>query len=88
MSKMFAVLAVLLILTGALILAVPREVAPISRGPAVQTSVSLFAKARDVAEQVNAPLSILFGLISLFYSRRTYLAQSNRKDGGVDGHRT
>ena len=29
-------------------------------------------RARELAEQVNAPLSILFGLVSLYYSRRSY----------------
>ena len=29
-------------------------------------------RARDIAEQINAPLSILFGLVSLVYSRRSY----------------
>ena len=83
MTKIFAVLAVLLILTGAVLLAVPRETAPAAatRGPgaapAVQT-ITMLSKARELAEQVNAPLSILFGLISLYYSRRTYLAQGKR----------
>lgn len=90
MSKIFGVLAVLLILTGVIVLAVPREAPPVAisatRGPAaaapasqsVSQAVSMLSKARDLAEQVNAPLSILFGLISLFYSRRTYLAQGKR----------
>ena len=80
MSKIFAFLAILLIFTGALILAVPREVTTTTRGPAgaAKSGITLVAQARDLAEQVNAPLSILFGLISLFYSRRTYLAQSHR----------
>jgi len=33
---------------------------------------AFIARAREIAEQANAPLSILFGLISLFYSRRSY----------------
>jgi uncharacterized membrane protein len=77
MTKFFMVLAILLILTGTLLLAVPRE-APgvLTRGAPAQ--VTVIGKARDMAEAVNAPLSILFGLISLFYSRRTYLAQSKK----------
>ena len=80
MSKFFILLAVLLIFTGALLIAVPRDVAPAAtRGPAAaQSSMTFIGQARNFAEQVNAPLSILFGLISLFYSRRTYLAQSNK----------
>ena len=77
MSKIFALLAVLLIATGVLVLAVPRE-GP--RGPAPEAfsrtapkdAGNLMAWARDIAEQANAPLSIVFGLISLYYSRRTY----------------
>ena len=80
MSKFFMLLAILLIFTGALLLAVPREVIPVaSRGAVTTQSVTLVTKARDVAELVNAPLSILFGLLSLFYSRKTFLAQSNHK---------
>lgn len=76
MSKIFALLAVLLIATGALVLAVPRdEAAPGARSLSPQ-SVSetplYLLKARELAEQVNAPLSILFGLVSLYYSRRSY----------------
>ena len=77
MSKFFMVLAILLILTGTLLLAVPRETPGVlTRGAPAQ--VTIISKARDMAEAVNAPLSILFGLISLFYSRRTYLAQSKK----------
>jgi uncharacterized membrane protein len=91
MSKMFLFLAVLLIFTGALLMAVPRESAMVpanvpsaSRAPGVPVAaqrgaVTFLSQARDVAEQVNAPLSILFGLVSLFYSRRTFLAQANRR---------
>jgi hypothetical protein len=76
MSKIFALLAVLLIATGALVLAVPREEgAPGARSlspQAVSETPAYLLKARELAEQVNAPLSILFGLVSLYYSRRSY----------------
>ena len=51
-----------------------------TRAPSVQQVVSTYARLRAVAEQVNAPLSILFGLISLWYSRRSYLVQAHKKD--------
>jgi hypothetical protein len=76
MSKVFALLAVALIATGILILAVPRDEA--SQGArslspqAVSDTPVYLLKAREFAEQVNAPLSIFFGLVSLFYSRRSY----------------
>jgi hypothetical protein len=76
MSKIFALLAVALIATGILILAVPREEGtPGARSlspQAVSETPAYLLKARELAEQVNAPLSILFGLVSLYYSRRTY----------------
>lgn len=76
MSKFFALLAVALIATGLLVLAVPREEGSMgarSLSPqAVSDTPAYLLKARDFAEQVNAPLSIFFGLVSLFYSRRSY----------------
>ncbi len=76
MSKFFALLAVALIATGLLVLAVPREEG--SQGArslspqSVSETPAYLLRARDIAEQVNAPLSILFGLVSLYYSRRSY----------------
>ena len=85
MSKFFILLAVLLIFTGALLLAVPRDVMPAAtRGSTAPQAVSLLSTARTYAEAVNAPLSILFGLVSLFYSRRTYLAQSSHGNGAAN----
>lgn len=76
MSKIFALLAVALIATGLLILAVPREQSSTgarSLSPQAVSDVPHYLlNARDIAEQVNAPLSIVFGLVSLFYSRRSY----------------
>lgn len=110
MSKLFALLAVLLIASGALVLAVPRDSAyhgpamakkteapgsrslapeanvPEDAAPAqggekkIRTLQDLIATARDVAEKVNAPLSIIFGLVSLLYSRRTYLVNKERAE--------
>jgi len=87
MAKIFAILGVLLIVTGIVLLAAPRpqissmppestrSAGPNSVGVGAREVPGLISKARDIAEQVNAPLSILFGLMSLFYTRRTYLAQ-------------
>jgi len=73
MSKLFALLAVALIATGLLVLAVPPDEGITGARPqdVSETRVYLL-KAREFAEQVNAPLSIFFGLVSLFYSRRSY----------------
>lgn len=37
-----------------------------------------FDQVRTIAEKANAPLSIVFGFMSLYYTRRTYHAQHNR----------
>ncbi len=36
---------------------------------------SLLDQVRIIAEKANAPLSIVFGFMSLYYTRRTYHAQ-------------
>ena len=76
MSKVFALLAVALIATGILVLAVPREEGASgarSLSPQSVTEVPTYLlRARELAEQVIAPLSIVFGLVSLYYSRRSY----------------
>ena len=73
MRLIFAVFGLLLIITGATLLLVRPEERPATRGVNAQQVVSLAVRARDMAEQVNAPLSILFGLFSLYYSRRRYI---------------
>lgn len=86
MTKIFALLAVLLILTGAVLMAVPKASAPAGPGLAPEAAqvTTVVAQMREIAEQVNAPLSILFGLVSLFYSRRSYVVNLDRaaKDKG------
>lgn len=89
MSKLFALLAILLIVSGALLLAVPKIQAPAQPGlvPESIPVKTLVDQARDVAEQVNAPLSIVFGLVSLFYSRRSYLVNRERAERDRSGGR-
>lgn len=86
MTKLFALLAVLLIVTGAVLVAAPLLEEPGARslGPTGAAPPTVVSTVRDIAEQVNAPLSIVFGLMSLYYSRRTYLerrAQAGRQSG-------
>jgi uncharacterized membrane protein len=79
MSKIFVLLAIVLILSGALVLAAPflePEVASRSLAPEPNTARSLFEYVRNAAEAVQAPLSILFGVVSLYWNRRTYLKQT------------
>lgn len=86
MSKIFALLALLLIATGIVLLAVPKD-APgggeRSLSPEVAAVPAMVAQAREIAEQVNAPLSIVFGLVSLFYSRRSYQVNKARADAAA-----
>ncbi len=82
MRMIFAVFGLLLLITGGILLAVPREEqrAP-TRSVNAQQVVGLAVRARDLAEQVNAPLSILFGLVSLYYSRRRYIVERDKTGG-------
>jgi uncharacterized membrane protein len=77
MTKIFALLALLLIASGVLVLAVPKPTQPVaterSLGPQSARQPTLADQAREIAEKVNAPLSIVFGLVSLYYSRRNYI---------------
>lgn len=89
MTKIFALLALLLIASGALILAVPKPAAPPpsaerSLTPTAVPPPTLVDQAREIAEKVNAPLSIVFGLVSLYYSRRTYVL--SREAAARAGH--
>jgi hypothetical protein len=80
MSKLVALLAILLIATGALLLAVPREEPSATRSLAPDSIAmpALVVRAREIAETVQAPLSIAFGLISLYWNRKNYLKQQGR----------
>ncbi len=90
MTKIFALLALLLIASGVLVLAVPQPAAPPpsaerSMVPQATGQPSLADQAREIAEKINAPLSIVFGLVSLYYSRRTYVLNREaiaRRQGG------
>ncbi|MGE3067678.1 MAG: hypothetical protein AB7K67_19025 [Hyphomicrobiaceae bacterium] len=73
MSKLVVLLALILIASGVIVLGAPYYIASQGQGMAVGQAQSWVLQLRHVAEQVNAPLSIVFGLVSLFYSRRTYL---------------
>ena len=88
MSKIFALLALLLIATGVVLLAVPKTApggAERGLGPEAVAVPAVINQARELAEQVNAPLSIVFGLVSLFYSRRSYQVNKARADAAKPG---
>ena len=81
MRVIFAVFGLLLLLVGAVILLVPREEPrAANRSMNAQQVMSLAGRVRDVADQVNGPLSIVFGLISLYYSRKRYIVERDKND--------
>ena len=88
MSKIFALLALLLIATGIVLVVVPKDApADATRGLAPESVAvpAMINEARELAEQVNAPLSIVFGLVSLFYSRRSYQVNKERAEAAKAG---
>ncbi len=83
MRIILAVFGLALLITGAVLVLVPREEQRVqTRGVNAQQVVSLAVRARDIADQVNGPLSILFGLVSLYYSRKRYIVE--RDNPGKD----
>ncbi|MGE5267153.1 MAG: hypothetical protein ACM3L9_07295 [Deltaproteobacteria bacterium] len=89
MTKIVTLLALVLIASGVIVLAVPKPGQPPSaERPLTPQSIpapTLADQAREIAEKVNAPLSIVFGLVSLYYSRRTYVLNRDalaRRKGG------
>lgn len=89
MTKLLTLLAVLLIVSGIVLIAVPRETAapsgPRGLAPTAQAPVSAVTSyltaARSIADQANGPLSILMGIVSLYYTRRTYINSKRLSDG-------
>ena len=82
MRLVFAIFGLLLIITGAVLVLVPRDQPQTTRGVNAQQVVSMATRVRDVADQVNGPLSIVFGLVSLYYSRKRYIVA--RDNPGAD----
>jgi hypothetical protein len=82
MRILFAVFGLALIITGAVLVLVPREERAQTRSFNPQQVVSMATRVRDIADQVNGPLSIVFGLISLYYSRKRYIVA--RDNPGAD----
>ena len=87
MSKIFALLAIVLIVSGIILIAAPREEPGSARSLSVEPSPapSLLVRMREIAEKVNAPLSIFFGVLSLYYTRRTYHVARERAEAAKPG---
>lgn len=88
MSKGLVAAAVLLLLTGLAVMFLPLYLPSMPRGAhteligvsMTQMQVAL-ARIKDIAEQINAPLSVVVALMSLYYSRRGYIVQKRRAGG-------
>ncbi len=78
MYKLFALFAIIIIVTGVVVLAVPKS-DPVattrSLTPEEVTVPGVLVWVRDIAEDVQAPLSILFGIVSLYWNRKNYVRQ-------------
>ncbi|MGE0629535.1 MAG: hypothetical protein AB7O43_17125 [Hyphomicrobiaceae bacterium] len=82
MYKIFAVLGVVLILAGIALFALPREATrSVAMRRGLQQPVGVVSHMLSLAERYNAPLSILFGGLSLYYSRRRYIVERDRVGG-------
>jgi len=88
MSKIFALLAIVLIVSGIILIAAPREEPGSARSLSVEPAPSLLVRVREIAERVNAPLSIFFGVLSLYYTRRTYHVARERAEAAKPGSST
>ena len=78
MSKIFSLLAVLLILTGIILIAAPHPRTPPLESLPAGGMQAIVQQTREIAEQVQAPLSSLFGLISLYWNRKNFLKQQEK----------
>ncbi|HKZ96728.1 MAG TPA: hypothetical protein VJ045_07085 [Hyphomicrobiaceae bacterium] len=88
MSKIFALLAIVLIVSGIILIAAPREEPGSARSLSVEPAPSLLVRVREIAERVNAPLSIFFGVLSLYYTRRTFHVARERAEAAKPGSST
>ena len=79
MYRLFAVIGIALILLGVALFAMPSispTVETMRRSPAPPTSI--ISQLLTLADRYNAPLSILFGAMSLYYSRKRYLVERDK----------
>jgi hypothetical protein len=89
MSKGIIAAAVLLLLSGLAVIFLPFYLPPPPRAGAHTESLGVsmtqlqatLAQIRGLAEQINAPLSVVVALASLYYSRRGYMVQKRRAEG-------
>lgn len=88
MYKGLVVAALLLLFSGLAVTFLPYYLPSPPRARAVTESVGVnmtqlqvtLAHVKQVAEQVNAPLSVIVALMSLYYSRRGYMVQKRRAE--------
>ncbi len=88
MPRSLLILAALLLVTGLAATFLPYYLPQPPRGRGALESVpvnmnqmqAMLAQVRQIAEQINAPLSVIVALASLYYSRRGYMVQKRRAD--------
>lgn len=89
MYKALVAFAVLLLVSALAVIFLPLYLPAVPRGGAHTEAIGgvgltqmqgALLQVRQIAEQVNAPLSVVVALLSLFYSRRGYLVQKRRNE--------
>ena len=88
MYKAMIGFALLLLVSALAVMFLPLYLPAMPRGGANTESIGVtmtqmqatLAQVRQVADQVNAPLSVVVALMSLYYSRRGYLVQKRRAE--------
>jgi hypothetical protein len=87
MYKGLVAAAVLLLLSGLAVTFLPlylpsppRSGGLESVGTRMTQMQMTLAQVKQLAEQINAPLSVIVALMSLYYSRRGYMVQKRRAE--------
>lgn len=85
MYKGLIAAAVLLLISGLAVTFLPLYLPSAPRGAGLESVGTrmtqmqvVLAQIKQVAEQINAPLSVVVALMSLYYSRRRYVAEKQR----------
>lgn len=88
MYKALIAFALLLLVSALAVIFLPLYLPAPPRGGGNLESVGVnmtqmqvvLAQIRQIADQINAPLSVVVALMSLYYSRRGYMVQKRRAE--------
>ena len=87
MSKLLTAFALLLLVSALAVMVVPFYLPPAATRSVATESISRMSdlqatllQVRQFAEQINAPLSVIVALLSLYYSRKGYLEGRTTRD--------